>query len=297
MEGFSSEHVDTGEAHVFVRSAGGGPPLLLLHGFPQTHLMWRKVAPLLAQDFTVICADLRGYGQSSCPPSDREHAAYSKRTMARDMLSVMRAKGFESFAVAGHDRGARVAYRLALDHPDRVTRIAVLDIVPTASVWACADERFAMAFWPWTLLAQESPLPEAMLTSASRAIVEHASSAWGSEETSISPHVRAVYASALADPAHAHAICEEYRAAATLDRDHDLADRAIGRKISCPLLALWSAGGPVDTWYAEQSGPLALWREYAHDVRGETIDGGHFFPEQNPERTADVLRQFFQNGG
>jgi haloacetate dehalogenase len=295
MDAFNTTHVDTGESNIYVRSAGNGPPLLLLHGFPQTHLMWRHIAPPLARSFTVVCVDLRGYGQSGCPPTDAEHAPYSKRSMARDLLSVMRTMGFESFAVAGHDRGARVAYRLALDHADRVTRLAVLDIVPTASAWERADAGFALAFWPWLLLAQDAPLPEILITSAPEAIVDHALSAWGSSAGSFPPDVRAAYVDALRDPAHVHAICEEYRAAASIDRDHDLADRARGNKIACPVLALWSAGGPVDTWYAKAGGPLALWREYAHDVRGECVDGGHFFAEQNPQPTLEALRRFFES--
>jgi haloacetate dehalogenase len=293
MQGNREAHIDTGGARIFVRTAGTGPPLLLLHGFPQTHLMWRNIAPTLARDFTVVCADLRGYGRSDCPPSDATHEPYSKRTMARDMVSVMQALGFESFAVAGHDRGGRVAYRLALDHPHRVSRLAVLDIVPTASAWELADARFALAFWPWALLAQEPPLPEALMSSAPEAIIDHALGSWGSSVETVSADVRAAYVEALRDPAHADAICEEYRAAATIDRDHDVADRARGHKIKCPLLALWSAGGAVDTWYAEQGGPLALWREYADDVQGAGVDGGHFFPEQNPAQTLHALKKFF----
>jgi haloacetate dehalogenase len=292
MEGFRAALIDTGEASIFVRSAGRGPPLLLLHGFPQTHLMWRDVAPALARDFTVVCADLRGYGRSSCPPSEATHAPYSKRAMARDMVAVMRSMGFESFAVAGHDRGGRVAYRLALDHPERVTQIAVLDIVPTASVWERADARFATAFWPWILLAQDAPLPETLIAAAPQAVVDHALSSWGSSAGAFPAEVRAAYIDALRDPAHVHAICEEYRAAATLDRDHDLADRARARRIGNPLLALWSTGGALDTWYAQEGGPLALWREYAADVHGERIDGGHFFPEQNPGHTVHALARF-----
>jgi haloacetate dehalogenase len=255
--------------------------------------MWRSVAPTLARDFHVVCADLRGYGKSSCPASDADHSPYAKRAMARDMVAVMQSLGHESFAIAGHDRGGRVAYRLALDHPQRVTRIAVLDIVPTASAWQRADARFALAFWPWLLLAQDAPLPETFIASGPKEIVDHALSAWGSSTGAFPPDVRAAYVDALRDPAHVHAICEEYRAAASLDRDHDFDDRARGNRIACPLLALWSADGPVDTWYTTEGGPLALWREFAQDVRGERIDGGHFFPEQNPQRTAEILGRFF----
>ena len=293
MQGFGSACVDTGEARIYIRHRGSDPPLLLLHGFPETHLMWRDIAPALAQQFSVVCADLRGYGQSSCPGSDATHERYSKRAMANDMVRVMQSLGFESFAVAGHDRGGRVAYRLALDHPERVTRVAVLDIVPTVSVWLRADERFARAFWPWLLLAQEPPLPETLVSSAPEAIVDHALGAWGGSASKFPPDVRAAYVEALRDLGHVHAICEEYRAAATVDRDHDQADRARGHKIRCPLLALWSAGGAVDTWYADEGGPLALWREFAHQVEGASIDGGHFFPEQDPRKTLDALEKFF----
>jgi haloacetate dehalogenase len=293
MEGFGAACIDTGETTIFVRSAGDGPPLLLLHGFPQTHLMWREIAPRLARTFTVVCADLRGYGQSGCPESSPDHAPYAKRAMARDMLEVMEKLGFQRFSVAGHDRGGRVAYRLALDHPSRISRIAVLDIVPTASAWSRADARFALAFWPWVLLAQSEPLPETLLAAAPEAIVDHALSAWGSPVRSFPAAIRTAYVDALRDAAHVHAICEEYRAAATIDRDHDLEDRALGRKIASPLLALWSAGGALDSWYAGEGGPLELWREFASDVQGQRVDGGHFFPEECPEQTSDLLTRFF----
>jgi haloacetate dehalogenase len=254
--------------------------------------MWRDVAPRLARTFTVVCADLRGYGQSSCPPSSPDHGAYSKRAMANDMVAVMEKSGFRKFSVAGHDRGGRVAYRLALDHPDRVHRLAVLDIVPTADAWARADWRFALSFWPWTLLAQPEPLPEQMLMAAPEAIVEHALNAWGTAGETFSEEVRAAYVSALRHPDHAHAICEEYRAASTLDRGHDQQDLDSGRKISCPLLALWSAEGAVDSWYESEGGPLALWRRWATDVQGLRMPGGHFFPEQYPQLTCEAIARF-----
>lgn len=293
MEDFTQRFVDTTEARIFTCSVGRGPPLLLLHGFPQSHRMWRKVAGALSRDFRVVCADLRGYGQSSCPASDTEHAPYSKRAMARDMAVVMDALGHQSFAIAGHDRGGRVAYRLALDHPERVSRLAVLDIVPTESAWVRADANFALAFWPWVLLAQDAPLPETMISSSAAAIVDHALSAWGSRPEPFSAEERDAYAATLRDSRHAHAICEEYRAAATLDRRHDRADREQSRKIRCPLLSLWSRGGTLDSWYANEGGPLALWREIADDVQGTSIEGGHFFPEQNPQETAERLASFF----
>jgi haloacetate dehalogenase len=293
MDEFTSCEIQTDEASIFVRYCGSGTPILLLHGFPQTHLMWRGVAPSLARNFTVVCADLRGYGRSGCPASDPGHTPYAKRAMAQDMVTVMERLGFPRFSVAGHDRGGRVAYRMALDHPDRVERIAVLDILPTQTTWERADARFALGFWPWSLLAQPEPLPERILAATPEAIVDDALGRWGSPSAVFPPEVRAAYVHSLRDPRHAHAICEEYRAAATIDREHDKADRASERRIVCPLLALWSAEGALDTWYVEEGGPIALWRGWADDVRGHALDAGHFFPEEAAEQTADALNRFF----
>lgn len=294
MDRFETAQVETGETSIFVRWSGSGTPILLLHGFPQTHLMWRDVAPLLARRFTVICADLRGYGRSGCPASTPDHAPYAKRAMAHEMVLVMEKLGFTRFSVAGHDRGGRVAYRLALDHPGRVERLAVLDILPTGTVWERADARFALAYWPWSLLAQPEPLPERLVGAAAEAVVDAALGGWGSPSTAFAPEVRAAYVEALREPAHVHAICEEYRAAATLDRGHDDADRKSGRRIACPLLALWSGRGALGSWYAEAGGPLALWRAWADDVQGRALEAGHFFPEEIPEETAHALEHFFR---
>jgi haloacetate dehalogenase len=293
LDDFEAADIQTGETSIFTRWSGSGPPVLLLHGFPQTHLMWRTVAPVLARDFTVVCPDLRGYGRSGCPPSTPDHVPYAKRTMARDMVSVMGRLGFPRFCVAGHDRGGRVAYRMALDHPNQVDRLAVLDIVPTATVWDEADARLALGYWPWSLLAQPEPFPERILEAAAEAIVDDAVSRWGTPPTVFPVEVRAAYADALRDPAHAHAICEEYRAAATLDREHDHADRADGRHIRCPVLVLWSLEGALQTWYADAGGPLALWRAWADEVQGHALEAGHFFPEEAPEETTAALRRFF----
>jgi haloacetate dehalogenase len=293
MDDFASAEIHTGETTVFLRWSGTGPPLLLLHGFPETHLMWRDVAPPLIDAFTVVCADLRGYGRSGCPASDQEHAPYAKRAMARDLVVAMERLGHTRFAVAGHDRGGRVAYRLALDHPDRVERVAVLDILPTETVWSRADDRLALGYWPWTMLAQPEPLPERMLTDCAGAVVGNALDQWGSDPAAFPAPIRLAYTAALRDPSHAHAICEEYRAAATIDREHDRADRDAGRRIGCPLQVLWSAAGAVGTWYANEGGPLAIWREWAASVEGRPMEAGHFFPEEAPEHTAELLRQFF----
>jgi haloacetate dehalogenase len=293
MDNFTAVEVDTGETTIFTRTAGEGPPLLLLHGFPQTHVMWRNTAPFLARKFKVVCADLRGYGRSGCPDSTPDHAPYSKRAMARDMVAVMERFGFSRFAVAGHDRGGRVAYRLALDYPERIVRLAVLDVLPVETVWERADAKLTLDFWPWSLLAQPERLPERILTSVPDAIIDNALGEWGTRPDVFPPEIRETYVEALKEPRHAHAICEEYRAAASIDRKHDRADRENKRRISCPVLVLWSARGSLDTWYVNEGGPIGLWRAWADDVRGHTIDGGHFFPEQAADRTAEALIAFF----
>jgi haloacetate dehalogenase len=216
--------------------------------------------------------------------------------MARDMVAAMERLGFPRFSVAGHDRGGRVAYRMALDHPGRIDRLAVLDVLPTATAWDRADARFALAFWPWSLLAQPEPLPERLLAAAPEAVIDDALGGWGSPAGAFPAEVRAAYVEALRNPASAHAICEEYRAAATLDREHDEADRASGRRVACPLLVLWSARGPLGTWYAEEGGPMALWRAWGDDVQGRALDAGHFFPEEAPGETAEAMGRFFAAG-
>jgi haloacetate dehalogenase len=297
IDRFTRADIDTGDTSIRVHSSGAGSPILLLHGFPQTHLMWRSVAPTLARDFFVVCADLRGYGHSGCPPSAPDHAPYSKRAMGQDMVTVMERLGFPRFSVAGHDRGGRVAYRMALDHPGRVEKLAVLDIVPTETAWDRADAKFALAFWPWSLLAQPEPLPERIVTAVADAIVDHALAEWGSPDSVFPRDVRAAYVEALRDPRHAHAICEEYRAAATIDREHDHADRASGRRITCPTLVLWSAQGALGTWYHQESGPTALWRAWSDDVQGQALPAGHFFPEEAPQETTKAFGSFFSTAG
>lgn len=292
FEGFEARQVDVGEATLFMRRKGAGEAVLLLHGFPQTHLMWHHIAPALTDCFTVVCADLRGYGGSSTPRSTPDHAPYAKRAMAGDMVRLMVGQGFERFHVVGHDRGARVAYRLALDHPDHVRSLTLLDILPTAETLDRADARLAMSFWPWSLLAQPSPLPERMVQSNPEAVVDDALSQWGSDPQVFSAQVRRAYADALRSPPHVHAICEEYRAASTLDARDDRQDRAAGHKIAAPTLVLWSKRSALDTWYADAGGPLGIWQLYADQVEGHAVEGGHFFPEQNPSETLDALIGF-----
>lgn len=284
--------VETRSGKILVRHGGNGPPVLLLHGFPQTGLMWREIAPLLASDLSVVVADLPGYGRSGCPPESADHSAMSKRSMAITLIDAMRGLGHERFAVVGHDRGGRVAYRMALDHPERITRVAVLDVVPTHDVWERADDRLAIAFWPFSLLAQPAPLPERLILGAPDAIIDNALACWGSPPDAFPAEVRAAYADSLRDAGHVHAICEEYRAAATIDRDHDAADLQQSRRIAAPLLALWNSEGGLAEWYKEAGGPLGLWRRWADDVRGAAVTGGHFFPEVDPKYCAAALRDF-----
>jgi haloacetate dehalogenase len=292
--GFETSVVDVGATTIFIRRKGTGRPLLLLHGFPETHLMWHRVAPALAEEFAVVCADLRGYGASGKPASTPDHAPYSKSAMALDMVRMMEAQGFSHFSVVGHDRGARVAYRMALDHADRIERLAVLDIVPTGEALRRADVRLALDYWPWSLLAQPEPLPERLIMADPEIVVDDALGGWGSDRASFPPEVRKAYIEALRDAATVHAICEEYRAAAAIDFAKDETDRDAGRRIACPTLALWSKGSGLDKWYDDDDGPLGLWGNWAADVRGRAISGGHFFPEQNSAETISELRSFFR---
>ena len=272
--------VEVGGGTLSVRTAGSGPPLLLLHGYPQTHLMWAQVAEQLADEFTVVAPDLRGYGDSSAPRDGR----YDKRAMARDAVALMATLGFDRFDVAGHDRGGRVAYRLALDAPETVRRLTVLDIVPTGEVWARADARFALGYWHWALLAQPSPVPETVITPDPEAFFLDAQ--FGGILRTFP--AAAEYAKHLHDPKVVHAICEDYRAGATYDRELDDADRAAGRRIACPTQVLWGAKGALPGWYDV----LALWRDWADDVVGQALDCGHFLPEERPAETAVALRAF-----
>lgn len=219
--GFTASQIDVGEATLYVRQGGSGPPLLLLHGSPETHLMWHAIAPRLAADFTVVAADLRGYGDSSKPRSTPDHASYTKRAMAHDAVILMHRLGFDRFCVAGHDRGARVAYRLALDHPERVRKMAVLDIVPTGDALRRADREFALGFWVWFFLAQTYDLPERIIGAAPRVFLDHMLDTWSTVSASFPPEVREAYVRNFRDPEALHAICEEYRAAVTLDYQQD----------------------------------------------------------------------------
>lgn len=281
FEGFSLTRIDTGEVDVRVRVGGDGPPLLLLHGHPQTHAMWNMVAPVLARDFTVIAPDLPGYGESSKPETTATHEPYSKRAMARVMVSLMQHFGFSRFAVAGHDRGGRCAYRLALDHPDRVTKLAVLDIIPTGEAWRRATVDFGMVNWHWYFLAQPADMPEQLLSANPDAY-------YFPNRSHFHPDALADYLRCIKLPGTIHAMCEDYRAGATIDRQHDDADRG-HRRIACPVLVLWSRQGELERFYD----PLEIWRDWADDVAGTGLDCGHYLAEEAPEETTRQLQRFF----
>jgi haloacetate dehalogenase len=283
FDGFELLSIDAGEVQVRVRHGGSGPPLLLLHGNPQTHAMWHLIAPRLAEDFTVVATDLRGYGDSSKPPTMPNHSPYSKREMAKDQLEVMRKLGFERFSVCGHDRGGRVAYRMALDHPDRVTKLAVLDIIPTGEAFRRADMAFGLGYWHWFFYAQPYDVPERFLAiNPDEHLLE-------GRRHLFAPEALEDYLRCFRNPQTRHAICEDYRAAATLDFDHDEADRQARRGIGCPVLALWGRQGSLEEWYDV----VGIWRGWADEARGRAIDCGHYLPEEAPEETHAELRAFF----
>jgi len=286
FEGFEQVRIETEGASINAVRGGDGPPLLLLHGSPQTLLMWHLIAPKLAEEFTVVATDLRGYGDSSKPASDADHAPYSKRAMAEDQIEVMSQLGFERFALCGHDRGGRVGYRMALDHSGVVTKLAVLDIVPTWEAFSRADMVFGLSYWHWFFLAQPYDLPERLLA----AEPEKALFRGGSE--AIAPEAMGEYVRALRNPETIHATCEDYRAAATIDYEHDAEDREAGRRISCPVLALWGRKGFLEGHYDT----LDVWRGWADQVEGRAIDSGHYIPEEAPEETLSEIRAFFGEG-
>jgi len=285
--GFRLLDVETQAARIRLRIGGSGPALLLLHGYPQTHAMWHKVALRLARRFTLVCADLRGYGDSSKPASTPDHASYSKRAMAGDMVEAMRALGHARFHLAGHDRGGRVAHRLALDHPDHVTRLAVLDIAPTREMFRDTDEAFARAYWHWFFLIQPAPMPERMIGADPDAYWREKCGAGTAGLGVFAPEALAEYLRCFRDPETIRASCDDYRAAAGIDIAHDNEDG--GRKLACPLLALWGATGAIERCFDA----LALWRERAKDVRGKALPGGHYLAEDVPELVAEAFEEFF----
>jgi len=285
--GFRLKDVATSRGPIRVRVGGSGPPLLLLHGYPQTHMMWHSVAPLLAECFTVIAADLPGYGDSFRPPPSEDHASHSKRALASDLADAMAQLGHNRFAVAGHDRGGRVAYRMAFDRPELVGALAVLDVVPTGEVWARADAVLTLTYWHWAFLAQPAPLPERMIAGAPDAFFDlHVRAlGLGGAPGRYPAGLMADYRRVLDDPSTVEAICEDYRAGAGIDRDHDDADRG-ERRIECPLLVLWSARGALPRLYGDV---LEIWRPWARNVTGRGIEASHFLVEDRPEDVANEL--------
>jgi haloacetate dehalogenase len=287
--GFEPRRVDVGDGIEIACSVGGsGPPLLLLHGHPQTHAIWHKVAPALAARYTIVAADLRGYGDSSKPAGLPDHANYAKRAMARDQVRLMAALGHAQFDVLAHDRGARVAHRLAADHPQAAKRIVLLDIAPTLSMYEQTNEAFARAYWHWFFLIQPAPLPERLLEGDPAFYLR---SVMGSRDAGMSPfdaRALAEYERCLALPGTAHALCEDYRAAAGIDLEHDRADRAAGRLLEQPLLVLWGERGVIQRCFR----PLDEWRRVARQVEGHALPSGHYIPEEAPGPLLDKVLPF-----
>jgi haloacetate dehalogenase len=291
--GFESQWVQTSRGRIFARLGGKGPPLLLLHGYPQTHVIWHKIAPRLAEKFSLVIPDLPGYGWSDIPQSDDEHTPFTKRAMAEVMIDLMEQVGHVRFAIAGHDRGGRVAYRLALDHPGRLSRLAVLDIIPTLEMWATMDRLGTLRSYHWSFLAQREPLPETLIGANPRFYFETTLNGWGRvAKTIFDPRALAHYLTAFEDPLRIHAACEDYRAGAVPDVAIDQADRDAGRKITVPLLSLWGSKGLAST----RTDPLSVWKTWADDVTGHAIEAGHFLAEENPDATVEALLDFLDGG-
>ena len=288
--GFTLETLDLPAGPVRLRRGGSGPPLLLLHGNPQTHAMWHAVAPALAERFSVVCPDLRGYGGSHKPSATPDHAPYAKVAMAADLAELMTRLGHERFSVGSHDRGARVAHRLALDHPDRVEKLAVLDIVPTLEHFERTDMSFAMGYYHWFWFAQPHPFPEKLIDAAPEIWWHAHTSREPKPPGFFAPDALADYLASARDPAAIRGMCEDYRAAATIDLDHDRASRAAGRKVACPLLVLWGAQGKIGGWYD----PLAIWQDYCSaPVAGGAVPSGHYLAEEAPSDVLDRFHAFF----
>ncbi|NQU56353.1 MAG: alpha/beta hydrolase [Rhodospirillales bacterium] len=288
FEGFERTRVETEDAEINVLKGGNGPPLLLLHGYPQTHVMWHKIAPRLAEDFSVVITDLRGYGDSSKPPGGEGHDGYSKRAMAADQVQVMASLGHQTFFVAGHDRGGRVSHRMALDHPEIVLKAAVLDIVPTHKIFSTVNQKVASGYYHWFFLIQPGGLPEKLIGSDPEYYLRHKMSHWSAALDGFTDEAMAEYIRCFSDPETIHASCEDYRAAASIDMVHDEAD--MDCKVQCPLLVLWGKNGLMDSSYDV----LDTWAERAVDIRGKAIGCGHFLAEEKPQETLDALLEFFK---
>lgn len=293
FEGFTKEEKKVNGISITYRIGGKGPGLLLLHGHPQTHVLWHKVAPTLAEHFTVVAADLRGYGDSGKPEADEMHVNYSKREMARDQTELMRALGFGTFAVMAHDRGARVAHRLCVDHADKVERAVFLDIAPTLAMYESTNEAFAKAYWHWFFLILPAPLPEKLLEDNPELYVRSVMGRRSAGLKPFTPEALNEYIRCLGLPGSARGICEDYRASATIDLEHDREDIAAGRKVTCPLLAFWGAQGVV----GKLLDPLAAWSEVATNIQGKALPGGHYIAEEMPEILLEEVLPFFRATG
>ena len=292
IPGFARRRIDLPDVTLSVHEGGAGPAVILLHGYPQNHMCWHRVAPALAAHFRVTIPDLRGYGDSDAPPDDAGHRVYSKRRMAQDIADLMQALGLPDAMVLGHDRGARVAYRLALDHPARVTRLGIIEIVPTADFWDSWDSALAMKAYHWTFLAQPAPLPERLIAADPVGYIDHTLASWTRDRSldCFSPQALGAYRRQAADPARIHAMCADYRAGATTDRQIDLADRAAGRRIGVPLRFLWAEGG-----FPSRTGdPAALWRRWADRVSDASCQSGHFAMEEVPDAVIATFLPFLK---
>jgi haloacetate dehalogenase len=287
FDGFDHRHVDVGDVTIHCVVAGSGPPVLLLHGYPQSLAMWARVAPILAERFTVVCADLRGYGDSSKPTDAADHSTYSFRTMANDQVALMAQLGFERFHMVGHDRGGRTGHRMALDHPTVVESLAVLDIAPTYTMFMETSRQVAAAYWHWYFLSLPEPFPERLIGADPDYFFEFCFESWGKTAVAdLDPEIVAEYRRCWRDPAMIHASCGDYRAAVSIDLEHDEAD--IDQLVDCPLLALWGSEGFMHRCFDM----AAVWRQRGRNVRPETLPGAHFFVDQFPKETAEILADF-----
>ncbi len=293
FDDFKPVQVETDGITIHAWQGGSGPALLLLHGHPQTRAIWHRVAPVLARDFTVIAADLRGYGDSGKPQGLPDHSNYSKRRMAQDQVDLMRALGFARFDVLAHDRGARVAVRMALDHPDAVRRLATLDIAPTLAMYEQTSFAFARAYWHWFFLVRPAPFPETLIRADPDLYLKQTIGARSAGLKPFTPEAYAEYLRCLSDPGTAHGMCEDYRASITIDLEHDRADLAAGRQLACPMLALWGAEGVIGQCFD----PLAEWRRWSDTVRGHALPCGHYIPEEAPEALLDAALPFLRGEG
>lgn len=289
FEHFKKASFKSASVTINYRIGGNGPPVLLLHGYPQTHVIWHKIAERLAERFTVVVSDLRGYGDSSKPATNETHEPYSKRTMGNDQIQLMRQLGFDTFLLVGHDRGGRVGHRMALDHPDRIEQLVVMDIAPTYTMYTGANLEFAKAYYHWFFLIQPFDLPERLIGANPQFFLRAKLGQWGRDSGAFTPEALAEYQRCFTAET-IHASCEDYRASAAIDLQHDQADIDRGKKISCPLLCLWGDKGFVGRHYDV----VAEWGKWASDVRGHSLPCGHYLPEEAPEATLTALLEFFQ---